>query len=80
LQGSKIKQIFLPAYSPNLNLIERVWKLMRKKVIDVCFYRTFEEFRQKIVEFFEHIEKYKQELESLISWNFHIPKSKTSFY
>lgn len=80
LKGSKIKQVFLPAYSPNLNLIERVWKWMRKKVIDVHFYRTFEEFRQKIFEFFQHIGQYKQELESLISWNFHIPKSKTNFY
>jgi transposase len=80
LQGSKIKQIFLPAYSPNLNLIERLWKFMRKKVIDTHFYRTFEEFRQKILAFFEHIEQYKQEVETLISWNFHIPKTQTTFY
>ncbi len=67
LKDSKIKQIFLPAYSPNLNLIERLWKFMRKKVIDTHFYRTFEEFRQKIFEFFEYIAQYKQELETLIS-------------
>jgi len=66
--------------SPNLNLIERLWKFMRKKVIDTHFYRTFEEFRQKILAFFEHIEQYKQELETLISWNFHIPKTQTTFY
>ena len=67
LQGSKIKQLFLSAYSPNLNLIERLWKLMRKEVIGTHFYRTFEEFRQKIWAFFEHIEPYKQEVETLIS-------------
>ncbi|SFE73834.1 hypothetical protein SAMN04488541_103751, partial [Thermoflexibacter ruber] len=27
-----------------------------------------------------HIAQYKQELETLISWNFHIPKTKTNFY
>jgi transposase len=67
LKNSKIKQIFLPAYSPNLHLIERLWKFMRKKAIDTHFYRTFEEFRQKIFEFFEYIAQYKQELETLIS-------------
>ena len=80
LNNSKIRQIFLPPYSPNLNLIERLWKFMRKKVIDTHFYRTFEEFKQKILTFFDHIDQYKQELSSLISWNFHIPRSKTSFY
>jgi hypothetical protein len=34
----------------------------------------------KILAFFEHIEQYKQELETLISWNFHIPKTQTTFY
>jgi transposase len=80
LNDSKIQQIFLPAYSPNLNLIERLWKFMRKKVIDSYFYRHFDEFRQKILHFFQHIHLYKQELDSLISWNFHIPTSQTNFY
>ncbi len=31
LKDSKIKLIHLPPYSPNLNLIERLWKFMRKK-------------------------------------------------
>lgn len=80
LAHSKIKQVFLPPYSPNLNLIERLWKLMRKKVINHQFYRKFDEFKASIFHFFEHIEEYKQELESLMAWNFHIPKSKTNFY
>ena len=40
VDGTKIRQIFLPAYSPNLNLIERLWKFLRKKVINTGFYRT----------------------------------------
>jgi hypothetical protein len=35
--------------------------------IGTHFYRTFEEFRQKIWAFFEPIEPYKQEVETLIS-------------
>ena len=40
VDGTKIRQIFLPPYSPNLNLIERLWKFLRKKVINTGFYRT----------------------------------------
>ncbi len=80
LATSRIKQIFLPAYSPNLNLIERLWKFMRKKAIDTEFCRNFEEFRQRIHDFFNRITCYKEELENLISWNFHIPRSQTNFY
>lgn len=48
--------------------------------IDKCFYRIFDAFSQKIFEFFEHIEQYKQELENLIFWNSHmLPKSKPVF-
>jgi transposase len=32
LKGTKVKLIFLPPYSPNLNLIERYWKFFKKKV------------------------------------------------
>jgi hypothetical protein len=45
LEGTKIKPIFLPAYSPNLNLIERLWRFMKKKVINTNSYRTKELFR-----------------------------------
>ena len=29
-----IELLFLPSYSPNLNLIERVWRFVRKQVLD----------------------------------------------
>jgi transposase len=29
LQASRIKLVFLPAYAPNLNLIERLWKFFK---------------------------------------------------
>jgi transposase len=77
LQGSKIKQVFLPPYSPNLNLIERLWKFMRKKVMNHHFYRRFDDFKKAILDFFENIADFRAELETLISWNFHIPEAKT---
>jgi transposase len=67
-----IVQIFLPPYSPNLNLIERLWKFCRKKVINTNFYRTKEEFKKAIMLFFQNIKDYKDELVTLLSLNFHV--------
>ena len=69
-KNPRIIQLFLPPYSPNLNLIERLWKFLRKKVINTKFYPTFEEFRRAILAFFENINGYKDELQSLITFNF----------
>lgn len=66
----QVTQLFLPTYSPNLNLIERIWKFMRKKVINTKFYPTFIEFKKAILEFFEKLHLYKNELDALISFNF----------
>ncbi len=33
LKTSRIQLIFLPPYAPNLNLIERLWKFLKKKVL-----------------------------------------------
>lgn len=78
IKDTPIKPIFLPPYSPNLNLIERLWKFMRKKVINTEFYRTKEEFRQAILEFFKNIKQYKVELSSLMTLNFHVFCSQTN--
>ncbi len=39
LMDSKIALIFLPPYSPNLNLIERFWKFFKKKVLYRQYYK-----------------------------------------
>ena len=77
VKGTRIRQVFLSPYSPNLNLIERLWKMLRKKVINTGFYRTKEEFRRAVMNFFEHIADYKEELESLLTPNFRLVNSKT---
>ena len=72
LEGTKIKLIFLPPYSPNLNLIERYWKFFKKKVQNNRYYETFAEFTEACRDFFRKRKKYLPELQSLLTENFHI--------
>ena len=72
LKGTKIQLIYLPPYSPNLNLIERYWKFFKKKVQNNCYYETFDEFKQACKNFFRKRKKYLPELQSLLTENFHI--------
>ena len=43
-KGLNIHLEFLPSYSPNLNLIERLWKFIKKQVLYGKHYATFSEF------------------------------------
>lgn len=72
LENSKIKLIFLPPYSPNLNLIERLWKFMRKKVINTTYYEKFNDFKKAIISFFDNIHTYKEEIKKYVGNKFHI--------
>jgi transposase len=63
---------YIPTYSPNLNPIERLWKFMKKKVINSYYYPTFAEFKKNVLGFFENIKKYTDELESLITLKFNM--------
>lgn len=69
---SKIKLVFLPPYSPNLNLIERLWKFMKKKILYNQYYEKFDEFKKVTLRFFENIESYKTELRTLLTNNFRL--------
>ena len=50
-----VKLFFLPPYSPNLNPIERLWKVMNEHVRNNKFFKTTQEFRQSIYNFFGKI-------------------------
>lgn len=39
-----IELLYLPAYSPNLNLIERLWHFVKKEVLYSRYYKTFASF------------------------------------
>ena len=45
---------YLPPYSPNLNPIERLWKVMNEQVRNNVFFTSAKEFRDAIADFFEH--------------------------
>lgn len=49
LKTSKIKVKYLPSYSPNLNLIERLWKLMKKVSISNKYYESFDKFKKACI-------------------------------
>ena len=72
-QELNINLIYLPPYSPNLNLIERLWKFLRKNVLAGNYYESFELFNSSIKAFIDtlHIE-YTDQLSSLLSFNFEL--------
>ncbi|WP_396654738.1 transposase, partial [Methanosarcina baikalica] len=53
-----IELSFLPPYSPNLNLIERLWKFSKKKLLINKYYERFEEFLKQVKNFVEDIDQY----------------------
>lgn len=49
-----IKLLYLPAYSPNLNPIERLWKVMNEHARNNRFFKVADDFRQSINNFFQN--------------------------
>ena len=72
LKNSRIKLVFLPAYAPNLNLIERLWKLFKKKILYNRYFETFAEFKAACAAFFANPARYHRELRALLTENFAI--------
>ena len=66
-----IELLFLPSYSPNLNLIERFWRFVKKKCLYSIYYSNFTQFKTAIERciLWAPIED-SEELESLLTWNF----------
>jgi len=76
LKATKIVPHYLPGYSPNLNLIERLWKFFKKKILYNTYYEKFEDFVSACKGFFRSRMKYRDELRSLLKENFHQYKNK----
>jgi len=68
----RFKLVFLPSYSPNLNLIERLWKFFHQKVTWNHYFETFEEFRRTSLRFFKKLKIYDKELSTLLTDNFQL--------
>jgi len=66
-----IELIFLPPYSPNLNLIERLWKFVKKQCLYSKYYSEFTKFNNSITDCLQKTHSlHKQELASLLTLNF----------
>jgi transposase len=63
--------LFLPSYSPNLNLIERLWKFMKRRALYGRYHPTFSDFRAAIQEVQNGLStKYAEGLATLMTLNF----------
>ncbi len=65
---------FLPPYCPNLNLIERIWKFMKKEFKNEYF-PTFKDFWKAILDFCGDFGKHEKEIKRLIGQKFQIIKA-----
>lgn len=66
-----IELLFLPSYSPNLNLIERLWKFIKRRSLYGRYHPTFADFRAAIEEIIDALPtKHATDLASLMTLNF----------
>jgi DDE superfamily endonuclease len=72
-QKLRIELLCLPPYSPNLNLIERLWKFTKKGCLNSRYYNNFTVFSDFIATFLTmiHITR-KKELDSLLTLKFQL--------
>ena len=66
-----IELLYLTTYSPNLNLIERVWKFVKAKSLRSHYYSNYQEFTTAIQQCLDDLPtKYKADMDSLLTHNF----------
>ncbi len=71
----KLKIDFLPPYAPNLNLIERFWRFVKDKLVKNTYYEKYKTFRAKTFQLLNHVDKYLDELKTLMVEKFQIVKT-----
>ncbi len=65
---------FLPSYSPNLNLIERFWRFVKERLVKNTYYERYKTFRATVFRFLNHVDRYTDELKTLMVEKFEIVK------
>jgi transposase len=70
-EALNIELLYLPSYSPHLNLIERLWKFVRNQCLYSKYYEKFDDFKGAIETCLEEANTtHKKSLETLLSLNF----------
>ncbi|MDQ8184593.1 transposase [Pelagicoccus sp. SDUM812002] len=70
-----IELLFLPAYSPNLNLIERVWKWVKNQCLYKKYYEKIRDFQNAVIGCMKGLEeRLPESLKSMLTQNFQFPK------
>jgi transposase len=66
-----IELLYLPSASPHLNLIERLWRYVRKECLYSHYYASYAEFRAALETCLATAHRrHRLELETLLAWNF----------
>jgi transposase len=66
-----IELLYLPSYSPNLNLIERVWRFVKADCLRSTYYASYEEFTGGIQGRLDELPtKHKEAMDTLLTHNF----------
>ena len=67
----EIELLYLPPYSPHLNLIERLWKLVKKLALSARVLPTFDDFESSLTTTVESLETdHREDIASLLTPNF----------
>lgn len=68
-----IELLYLPAYSPNLNLIERLWRFVKKQVLYSKHYDTFAAFKESIDTCLRDLgTRFKSDMQTLMTMKFQL--------
>jgi transposase len=70
-----IELLYLPPYSPNLNLIERLWRYFKKKVMKNKYYDTYTSFEKAVNAFFQTFNERISDMKTLLNFKFGIIKA-----
>jgi transposase len=66
-----ITLLFLPSYSPNLNLIERLWKFIKRRALYGRYHPTFADFQAAVQETIAGLPtRHAEQLTTLMTLNF----------
>jgi transposase len=68
-----IELLYLPSYSPNLNLIERLWRFVKRQALYGRYHPTFADFQAAVQDTLHQLPtKHKDKLASLMTLNFQV--------